>query len=592
MYYLGISDSHLSHACLFKDGMLIGAIAEERLTRRKAEMGFPINSIKFLLEEYRLGGNDISNVFIAGEKGLPFIKIYRRDVNFSVENWVEQNEEYFHPKLMKQKKLTAIDDFNMFKHVNQNLNSDPLYPFIEKYSERLNENPRDLLEETYAEILERELNIQKEKISFYRHEDCHKAYGLFSSPEKFDECIILTCEGGGDDSSATVSVLRDGQVNEIWASNNCSLGRLYRNATIFLGMKPGQDEYKVMGLAPYASPKNGQKALEFFREIDKVDGLSVERLDKHPDLFYAMKKGLKGIRFDGVAWGLQTYLEETLLSWMNNAIEATGIRNVIFSGGVAQNIKAMKILAESQFVDQFWVGPVTGDGSLGIGAAILGMSAKHNVIAEQLSTPYLGTTAADDNLSELITSDDPYTVLDYSPSKVGQLIEASKIVATCRGKSEFGMRALGNRSILADPRTFGTIDRINEKVKLRDFWMPFTPSFMEDKVNDYIIRNSCAYSPYMTMAFDTVPQVRNQLSAVMHPRDKSVRPQFVKRCNNEKYYDEINSFYKISGVPAVLNTSFNLHGEPIVETLEQALDVLGRCEIDALVTENHILVRK
>jgi carbamoyltransferase len=576
-------------------GKVVVAIPEERLTRRKGEMGFPINAIRYVLDEARVSVDELDLVCIANESALPFQKIYRRDTNFSVKDWIEQNEHVFFPKLTLNKEVTAFHDFDRYAARFDGVEKDPLYPFIEAARKEHPENYRVVAESIYLDVLACHFGISRDKVRFLNHEMCHKAYGLYSRPKRAKTALIFTSEGRGDYSSATVSTYQQGRINELWSSDKCTLGRLYKTVTVYLGMRPGHDEYKVMGLAPYGAPKKGREALDFFREIDSVNGLAIERLPFHKDLYFAMSHRLKGIRFDSIAWAVQEYIEEMLVEWVNNAIAQTGISEIVMSGGLAQNIKAMKRLAELDSVTSLWSGPATGDGSLGIGAAWLGTIelAKNDEVCE-LPDVFLGTLrdpGQEEIMQHVRELGFKCKVEPYKPRRVAELISDGKILATCRGRSEFGMRALGNTSIMADPRNAKTIVDINAKVKVRDFWMPFTPSVLENFIYDYIVPNSCEYSPYMTMAYDTVESQQSNIPAVIHPMDKTARPQFVTKKVCNKYYDEILEFRKITGVAAVLNTSFNMHGEPLVETIGQAFDVFSRTNIDALVFENHIVAR-
>ena len=166
------------------------------------------------------------------------------------------------------------------------------------------------------------------------------------------------------------------------------------------------------------------------------------------------------------------------------------------------------------------------------------------------------------------------------------------ILARCKGRMEFGQRSLGNRSILADPRNYNNIDKINKKIKIRDFWMPFTPSMIYENCKKILKNPKNIYSPYMTMAFDVNKNYEKYLSAVIHPSDKSIRPQMLKRENNEDYYDLIKEYQKITGLPVLLNTSFNLHGDAIVENAIQAINTFKKSDLDILVINNIAVIRR
>jgi len=313
--------------------------------------------------------------------------------------------------------------------------------------------------------------------------------------------MVLTAEGMGDDSSATYSeITNTGKITEFFKSNDVNLGRLYRYVTLLLGMKPAQHEYKVMGLAPYGSQYHGQNSLDFFKKINKVSGTEIinEKLVK--DLYFTVKDSLEGERFDGIAWGLQTYLEEILCEWVSNICKKHNNGNVIFSGGVAQNIKACKSIIDLPEVEKFWTGPISGDGSLAIGAVWLAhLKSSSKFPISGLDTIYLGTSFTNIQIEEHIKKNktsQKFKIIDnISQTQIADWLIDGKIISRFAGKMELGQRALGNRSIIADPRNYEVLERINKKIKYRDFWMPFTPSILHEDINDYVINKKNIYSP-------------------------------------------------------------------------------------------------
>ena len=312
------------------------------------------------------------------------------------------------------------------------------------------------------------LKIDSNKILFVRHETCHQYYGLYSQQNFKNKSIIFTLEGGGDDSSATLSIFNKNKLKELYKTNDAMIGRLYRYITLLLGMKPGQHEYKVMGLAPYGQEYHGKKSLKHFRLFNKVSGTKIVNL-KFKDIFYSSKDNLLGERFDGIAWGLQKFTEEIISKWTKNSINKFKINNIIFSGGVAQNVKALKDLFNIKNLKSVWSGPISGDGSLAIGAAWYAsrkFDKKTKIIG--LNNIYLGSSIKDSeierNIKKLKTK---YKIIkNVDNKKIAKWLSQGLIVARCKGRMEFGQRALGNRSILADPRRIDTVERINSKNKI------------------------------------------------------------------------------------------------------------------------------
>ena len=598
MIVLGISDSHESHACIVRDGKLVAVMAEERLSRLKADMGYPYRSIDAVLKIAGVTPTEIDVVAFAGAQGNHFQRLFKMNALFSVKEWIRQCREFWKPVLMEQQPLTAWDDFVQSRHVRdaEDLRRDPYYAFVERAEQASPKEWSRIGNMVRMEAVERHLGIARENIRFYRHEDCHKIYGYDSWPKRGEPALVFTIEGGGDDSSATVSIAENGQIREVWKSNTVQLGRLYRYVTLILGLKPAQHEYKVMGLAPYSTEYHGKRSLEFFRTIHRVEGTEIKNIQTIPDLYFSVRDVLESERFDGIAWGLQTYLEEVLCEWVVNNINHYGIYNVVFSGGVAQNIKTCQKLNELPEVKEFWVGPISGDGSLGVGAAWLAHRQQGTTsLIGGLPTVYLGTEwdreAIDEALERHRLCDQHARVDQPTSEQVAAWIDQGYVVARFSGRMEFGQRALGNRSILADPRTHKSVECINQKIKFRDFWMPFTPSMLYEEVERLLENPKNVYSPFMCMAFDLKTEFVDALPAVIHPADKTVRPQMLKREDNPGYYDLIAAFKKLSGFGVVLNTSFNLHGDAIVESPDDAIQTFLKSDIDILLFDHVALVR-
>jgi carbamoyltransferase len=594
---LGIADSHEAHACIVRDGKLVAAMAEERLSRLKSDMGYPRRSIDAVIEIAGIRPEDIDVVAVAGQSGNLFKAVYKHNALFKVKDWIKQCHEIWKPVLLEGKSFSHFEDFELWRDLRDDTEQDPYYPLIDILKNTPEDGWYAAGQEFRRDVISDHLGITRENIHFYRHEDCHKAYGFYSSPFEREKALVFTIEGGGDDSSATISTLdADGTMTEHWRSNKVLLGRLYRYVTLILGMQPGQHEYKVMGLAPYGTEYHGHRALEFFRTINSVEGTEIVNHNAVPDLYFSVKDALEGERFDGIAWGVQTYAEEILCEWVKNNIEAHGISNVILSGGVAQNIKACKAVAELPEVDQLWSGPISGDGSLGIGAAWLAARERDSDTALQgLPSIYLGTSydsaAVDAAIEKNKLADQFHIHRDYTSQDVAKWLAKGHVAGRYSGQMEFGQRALGNRSILADPRRYDTVERINQKIKYRDFWMPFTPSMMVEEAERILDNPKNIFSPFMTLAFDLKPEYSTSIPAAQHPADKTVRPQMLRRADNPGYYDILKAFKDETGMGVLMNTSFNLHGEAIVETPDDAISTFLRSDIDVLLFDKVCISR-
>lgn len=595
MIILGICDSIESHACIVKNGELIAAISEERLTRIKADAGYPKRSIEKVLQIAKIKSQEIDIVALAGFDNGLFQSIYKPGALFKIEDWIEQNEKYWKPKLYQNKKLYEIDDFNIWKKK---------YPFIKKniYKDLIKrtnkKNVKDHLKifnEIRKKVICNHLKINEDKIKVFRHETCHQYYGYYSQQQFKKRSLILTIEGAGDDSSATISLANSKKINEIYRTNDAMLGRLYRYVTLLLGMKPGQHEYKVMGLAPYGQAYHGMKSLKHFEKFNIIKGTKIFRKKYFKDVYYSTRNELHGERFDGIAWGLQTFTENFLKKWSTNCINKFKLKNIILSGGVAQNIKAIKFLQDDSRIKSVWSGPISGDGSLSIGAAWLASKTydfKSKIMG--INNIYLGSDIPNKNIDKIIKKkfNKFKCVKNVSNKQIARWISKGLIVARCKGRMEFGQRALGNRSILADPRSISSVEKINSKIKYRDFWMPFTPSITFEGCKKILKNPKNIYSPFMTVAFDIKEKYLSKLPGVIHPSDKSTRPQMLKKKDNPEYYDLLKQFEKITGLPVLLNTSFNLHGDAIVENIDQAINTFLKSDLDILVLNNYAILRK
>lgn len=598
MIILGISEGHEAHACLLKDGVLLGCIAEERLSRIKTDSRYPRRAIDAVLRLSGVAPEEIDAVAFAAKSDWLWQTLYNKHATFSVQDWVDECDFYWKPVLLEGKEVSPFTIFDRFRHHGgPGLEEEPYYPFLEQARAVPAEEWGRLGDKIRRKTVKAHLGIGSDKLHFFRHEDCHKAYGFYSSPHPRARSFLATLEGGGDDSSATGSIIEaDGSFHELWRSNTVQAGRLYAYVTLILGMKPGQHEYKVMGLAPYGTEYHGRRSLEFFRKINRVAGCTIENDRGVPDLYYSVREALRCERFDGIAWGLQTWLEELTCTWIANNCRAHDLDSVVMSGGVAQNIKVLKAVSELPEVRRVWAGPVSGDGSIGVGAAWLA----HRKLApllpiEGMKSAYLGTEHEPRAVREAVEQAKlraKYRLIECPrPEQVAEWLEGGLTCARFSGRMEFGQRALGNRSILADPRRPESIDRINQKIKYRDFWMPFTPSMTIGEAERMVHNPKGLYSPYMTMAFDLKPDFRSSIPAATHPGDKTVRPQMLKRDDNPGYYDLMAAFGRRTGLECLLNTSFNLHGEAIVESPADAISTFERSEIDVLLFDEVAIAR-
>src|ERR1700751_3185380 len=338
-------------------------------------------------------------------------------------------------------------------------------------------------------------------------------------------------------------------------------------------MVPMEHEYKVMGLAPYAENAREARSLadEFGQmfEFDPRNPMIWRRKNGSPAMQFAseyLDRMIRRRRFDYVAAGAQLFMEQFLANWVTNCIRATGIPRVALSGGVFMNVKANKRILELPEVEELFVFPSCGDETNSIGAAWLRYHQMYKQIPQPLEHLYLGTACTEEEVERAIKKYEFTNAVftEETPDierQVAELLADNKIVARFKGRCEFGARALGNRSILANAADTQAVRTINEMIKCRDFWMPFAPSVLAERSEDYFKKPKPAPAPYMILTFDSREEKRNAMAAAIHPYDGTGRPQEVYESWNPDYYRLISYFDELTGEALILNTSYNLHGE-------------------------------
>ena len=350
-----------------------------------------------------------------------------------------------------------------------------------------------------------------------------------------------------------------------------SLGEFYTRITQFLGMKPCSEEFKVMGLAGYSNFTFARKTYNKLRDFIKVRfhsyGFQNRSNTTKWQYLPKLKRILKYHRFDNIAFSAQKILEKILAEWISRCIRKTGIHRIILSGGVFLNIKANYRILKLPEVERLWILPSCSDDSLSIGAALEASRRLGNSDFKQLEDVYLGPEYTNSDIEKILNEHKEEFRIRKIPEideYVGKKLANGKIIARFAGRMEWGARALGNRSILADPRDLSVVSRINKFIKKREFWMPYAPSILEGYGDKYFktLKRTKAY--YMIIAFPATAKAVKEIPAAIHSFDHTLRPQVVTEHSNKGFYTVIKSFAKETGVGCVLNTSFNLNGSPIV----------------------------
>ena len=570
MIILGIHDGHNCGASLCHDGKIVYSLLEERITRKKNDVGFPKNSILHCLKEYGVKNSEIDYV------------VYSSNFMHSSNHLKDPGSWY---------KLSLEDQINDSKKPKKYQK----IIFQQRTKERINK-------------IKNLLKITKEKILFYDHHFCHMASSYYLSPfDKKNKILSITLDGSGDNSSGKIFIGKMGKFKKIAeTSRDASLGKIYSRVTKFLGMKPWEHEYKVMGLAPYANKKYYDKLKKnVFEKLIYLDKKNLRFKQKNIlSMNYCydfLQKNLLGERFDNISGALQNFTEELVVNLVTAAVKKTKINTVTLGGGVFMNVKANNLISKIKEIKRLFIMPSAGDESLSIGAALhcyYDKSKDKNLKKSYLQNLYLGKKNSENEeniaVKKMIGNSTKFLIYKKNINKIAaSLINSGKVIGRCVERSEWGARSLGNRSILARPDNYLMVDKINNMVKKRDFWMPFAPSILENSFNKFVKNNKKTKPYFMTQAYETIQNSEtNKIIAACHIRDKTIRPQIVSKKHNFLYWDLINKFKVLSTIPALLNTSFNLHGYPIVETPSDAIKVFTKSGIDALILNNYLIKKK
>ena len=442
-----------------------------------------------------------------------------------------------------------------------------------------------------------DLEFDLEKTVFYDHHFSHAlSFGYFFTTKVSEKYLIFTMDGEGDNLSSTVNVFENDQMETISKnSKDVSIGYLYSEVTNYLGLKANQHEFKVMGMAPYSNQKDVQRILVDLKKLLYLD-LNGTFSSKVVSSFfrYELDQIFKYERFENICGAIQEFTEKIISEWTSYWIKKTAIKNVIVSGGVFMNIKACKEILNSKLVNQFFIVPSSSDESLLFGS-LWAENKKNKQSIIKVNNLYLGRSFETETVNFINKiNKEKFKILkfeNYSEINlyVSTLLKNNEIIARCCGNEEWGARALGNRSILSNPSNIENIKKINQAIKHRDFWMPFSPSILDTFEDKYLIKNKNFDASYMTCLFDSTKLAQEHLRAAAHPIDNTLRPQILKKEHNPHYYDLIEKFSSKTNIGALLNTSFNLHGYPNVGNYDDALKTLEYSDLKFLVLENFLI---
>ncbi len=589
-YIIGISAFyHDSAASIIKDGEVLASVQEERFTRKKHDPSFPKNSINFCLDFCKINLSDVDAVVFYEKPFVKFERLLETYIAFfpwGLKSFIASFPVWIKEKLF-QKKLI----FEALKSIDK--------------------------------------KFDIKKLKFSEHHLSHSASAFFSSP--FKEASILTLDGVGEWTTSSVA---SGNENKIEIQKEMhfphSLGLLYSAFTYYLGFRVNSGEYKVMGLAPYGEPIYTKRIKDSILDL-KEDGsfildqsyfnyaTGLEMTSKKFENLFEKKTRIPSDKLEqfhmDVAASIQKITEEIVIKICQNIHNEQKQDNLCLSGGVALNCVANGQILKNTSFKKIWVQPASGDAGNALGAALaywhIGLGEKREINEEDsMKGSYLGTEYSNDQIEEELKKCNA-VFRKYEKSEIINLtakgLSDSKSIGWFQGRMEFGPRALGNRSILADPRDKNTQEKLNLKIKFRESFRPFAPAILEEYLSDYYEDN--VPSPYMLLVnylkksrrynvdknelknkfgIEKLKIERSEIPSVTH-LDYSARVQTVNEKNNKLFYDLLKEFNRLTDCPVLINTSFNIRGEPIVESVKDAFNCFMGTNLDILVCGNYYL---
>ena len=591
MTIIGIYDDHNASVALSINGEIVCAVQEERFTKRKNEKGFPRKAVAYVLKKYNLNNESIDIIAMSTIERSDLNNLnYPIDAVFGINDYIDMMDDYWKPKLAGKEypKDYAKQIFE------KKFSGEKSFYTIPDNFYHLDENElQEKVTEVVVNDISKFMNIDKNKIKFYDHHTCHAMYGYFANPHRKNKTIAITVDAYGDGRNQTVWKIENDKFELISESSQCEIARLYRMVTLYLRMKPLEHEFKVMGLAPYAKDKYADEVVKVFEELLEFDGLNIVHKNRPSNLYEFLNEKLKYFRFDNIAGGIQKYTENMLNELFTRASKEIGFNHFVFSGGVAMNVKANKALGDLDCVDDIFVAGSSSDESQCIGACYLA-NYENNIDNKPLNNLYLGTENNVEEVRAYIKKnklDEKYTISEAKNDDIAQLLADGEVIARVVGKMEFGSRALGNRSILANPSNPAIIQHINELIKGRDFWMPFAATVLDTFEEKYLVNPKDFKSIYMAVAMDTKKEFLKDIKAGTHPYDETIRPQILTKEQNEGYYDLIEKFSKLTGIGSLLNTSYNLHGLPVVNDVADAFHVFENSGLKYLILDEVLIAK-
>lgn len=576
MYILSIHNGHDASVALIKNGEILYYVQEERLNGIKHfGSALPLRALDQCFEKVKISQNDLDLIVVPGLHQI-------KDINllFHAKTSEKIDISSDRTKISDALRTMAVNAVSYLSYIN--ITDQMAFP-------------------TYRPTFPTK---SKTRLLQINHHLSHAASAYYTSG--FNECLVITADGSGDGLSVTAWIGSNGELKPlIKIGRNGSLGFFYNIVTEALGWQVSEGEGKTMGLAPYGNSKKTRGLLDIFSPIYKNGKLvkpvyfGIMKSWKTDGTFHwhipqaeIVKKLIDKYGRENIAAEAQRVLEEQMLNFLVPWIKKLKIKKVAAAGGVFLNVKMNQRIWESGLLDDFFVYPDAGDAGLTIGAGLFTHYAilKNEYVPKRILNTYWGNQYSDDEIEKILK----LRKLKYKQYKdksklvkdTARFLANGKIIAWFQGKMEAGPRALGNRSILMDPRKADNKDIINSRVKFREGFRPFCPSMTPEAAKKYLINPTSA--EFMIVSFDVPKPAAGEIPAVIHV-DGTARPQVVTKSANALYYQLLEEFGKLTGVPVLLNTSFNIKGQPIIENPQTAIKCFYDTGLDYLVMGSFLL---
>lgn len=565
MLILGIAHQHDAGAALIANGRIVAAINEERLNRKKMFWGWPELAIQEVLRIANVNPSDIDAVAIC-----------------NTTNTTEASGmDNFYAKDLKRKTLIKLSKLGLARLIGGT------HLGITAYR-NLNTKRWNIAENQFQAKSLKNLGI-KAPIQTIDHHLSHLASAYYTSG--WNQCLNISLDGVGDGYCSRIAICDKGQMRLIHKIPFYHTpGQYYGFVTGWAGFTPGKHEGKITGLAAYGDPK---KAIEIFRKRISYSKSKFSFINHGmwgwAELEY-LSKQLDGLDKADVAAAIQTHIEDLITQYVQQAVENTGQSRVVLSGGLFANVKLNQRILEIAGVEDVYIHPHMGDGGLGVGAALAFAMNENKLKPYRLPNAYLGTSASDSEIEQALNNEGlQFTHHENVEEAIAEHLAQGRVIARVNGPMEYGPRALGNRSIIYQATDVTVNDWLNKRLKRTEF-MPFAPAILKERAADYYVGYPSAdyAAEFMTITYNVTDKCKHEAPAVVHV-DNTARPQTVSMDTNPSFYKILKAYERLTGYPQLINTSFNMHEEPIVCTPNDAIRAFQQGHIDMLAIGSYIV---